>query len=105
MINVARDYEGLSQAAYEYFDEGLAYERARTIALRVGDGERMNEEVFEQLAESKRTLAHGYYPRVDYLLDLEAMLEIAPFQLYVDELYGLRAVKGARAKFRAEHAA
>ncbi|MCU1307118.1 MAG: hypothetical protein JWN45_1813, partial [Acidobacteriaceae bacterium] len=58
----------------------------------------------EDVPESK--LSPGYFLRVEYLVYLEGMMKAgAKFDLFADEVEGLRALQSARAEFEREHPA
>jgi hypothetical protein len=105
MIQVARDFEGLRQAAVTMLEEArLAQQRDRLAELA--------DQVSEPSAllgpgPAARTLAAGYYDRVVYLLDVEATLargiSIPSSSLAATECLGLKALAAARVEFEREH--
>jgi hypothetical protein len=99
MIHVAKDSEGLRQAALEEFECGLI-EMARP-KLR-----EKNESLAEGLQSPERTLSPIYYERVEYLMGLETLLGAEwTKEILSEDCHGLRAIAEARKEFRARHRA
>lgn len=107
MIAVARDYEGLRIAALELMQEAFDdVERERTLQ-RAGQGPANIDALLASLAP-KRTVAEGYYTRVEYLFWLDSMLGRIPTSfatLSITEAEGLNMLTQARAEFKRQHPA
>jgi hypothetical protein len=107
VILVSHDYERLRLAARELFDEQFheqENERAREAERIAGNAPAAKA---RRHAKGERTLSPGYYDRVGYLLDLDAIVS-GGFQLSLDqvdasEVQGLMAVREARAEWQAQH--
>jgi ribosomal protein L37E len=106
VVHVARDYGGLQCATLELLEEArLEPQRKRNERTAERAGE--NAEHILAATAPKRTLADGYYARVGYLFELDAMIRrgagIATMVLDMDESRGLAAVEAARNQFDALH--
>lgn len=103
-IPIANDFAGLSAAALEMLEEQKdAPLRARMETMaRIAQ----NAEALRASLAAKRKFADGYYLRLRYLLELEAMLGICGHsRLAIDlaEARGIMAIERARTRFRADH--
>jgi hypothetical protein len=100
-IDVARDYEGLSQALTEVLEEDFAFACVRRAFERSQGEDRMH--VLNGLPP--RTLSPGYYKLASYILWLEERIKAgARFErMAAWELDGLVALERARAKFEYDH--
>jgi hypothetical protein len=104
-IRVAADGEGLRQAARELFEKEFHAEADAMV--RKNAAEAANAEAVLASLPERTTMPDGYYLRVNYLLDLDAMLEsgiqIPAKEITRDEFAGLQAVRNGRAEFENEH--
>jgi ribosomal protein L40E len=83
-VTVSRDYEGQKLAAIEMFKESLVNTQRRQTG-------------------PARSMADGYYTRVEYLFWLRSRLALTTMPLRADELEGLAALAEAQAIFERDH--
>lgn len=102
-IAVARDYDGLKQAALELLEESRSEPQNEKLR-RVAEGAANREQILQGIV-SHRTLAEGYYMRISYLLELESMIHIGVDlgDLEMSEMYGLASIQHARREFDSTH--
>lgn len=106
MIDVARDGEGLRQAALELMEEAMdAPERERL--ERLAAMAKNSEAVLRDIPE-RRTLSPGYYMWITYVVEaivgpMESGVAFREADLRVEEVLGLTALREARMRFRKEH--
>jgi hypothetical protein len=111
MKQVARDYRGLRTAALEFFAEALLDQRAERTLARAAEYTASGTDM-DGLIDSfapRRSLADGYYTRVDYLLSLRRLFDAGVTfkldELRVTEVEGMRVVEDARQEFLRTHPA
>ncbi|HWR17117.1 MAG TPA: hypothetical protein VN577_19970 [Terriglobales bacterium] len=104
MIEVAKDYEGLSIAARELLEEELhAPDDDRT---RKSAEQAANREAVLRSLKERRTLSPGYYVRARYLFDLDRKMTVIQFGLSdvtPSEINGVLAIRQAKNKFLSDH--
>lgn len=102
---IARDYGGLQRALVELLEE-VWMEPQRQRAERMAEYAENAEEILAGTG-SRRTLADGYYSRVGFLLELEAIMQLgvtfAAASIDMSEIHGLAALAAARRQFDALH--
>ncbi len=102
MIDCRRDYPGLRIAASELYVESFLREDLDDV-LEGTPREYAVETLVRALP--KRTVAHGYYQWVSYLLWLRSVTALpgAGLELLADEAEGLLVVNAAENDFRRTH--
>jgi hypothetical protein len=102
MIDCRRDYQGLRTAAGEmYIESFLRKELDEVLESCTREG------AIEAIAKiiPRRTVAHGYYQWVSYLLWLRSVSALpgSGLELMADEAEGLLVVADAEREFRRDH--
>src|SRR5438046_2617345 len=104
-VAIARDYDGLKQAALELLEEVFA-EPENERLQRSGEQDANADQILAGIV-STRSLGEGYYMRIGYLLELEAMMEVGialrPENVEYREMRGLIALREARMEFKRIH--
>jgi len=104
VVAIARDYDGLKQAAVELLEEARMEprnEKLRRLAEQASNTDRVLDGI-----KSQRTLAEGYYVRIGFLLELESVLQLGvelKLNLDLSEMQGLRSIQQARREFGTTH--
>jgi len=104
VVAIARDYDGLKQAAFELLEEARMEpqnEKLRRLAEQASNTDRVLDGI-----KSQRTLAEGYYVRIGFLLELESVLQLGvelKLNLDLSEMQGLRSIQQARREFGTKH--
>ena len=100
VIDPTRDLTNLQTAIEGLLEEEFAFSRVRRSLERAEEGDR--EHIFESLPE--RVLSPAYYMWAEYLVWLEARMEIARWEkLQVCEAEGLMTMGRARSRFEHNH--
>jgi hypothetical protein len=104
-VSIAHDYGGLKRATLELLEEARM-EPQRQRAERMAEYAANAEEILAGTAPRK-TMADGYYARISYLLELEAIVRLgaglATLVLDLSEMHGLTALAAARIRFDELH--
>ncbi|MEZ2347428.1 hypothetical protein [Terriglobus sp. RCC_193] len=100
MIAVARDLVTLAAAADDFFEEGFQLPFALKVIAETEPEERAEA---EEKMLPRRQYADGYYVWLNYLVWLDAVVEMQPQSLSVAELEGLRVLRTARNHFLRTH--
>src|SRR5882724_3986395 len=104
-IAIARDYDGLKQAALEMLEEERSSEHRQRVERQAATA--ANGEAMLAALGTERTLADGYYMRIGYLLELESMihagLHFEAKEMAMSKVRGLIAIESARAEFDRLH--